>query len=170
MVVTHRFSWIMVWASSTLLSVMDVDGHPALISSFTLVHPCWNFSIHLYTLRHGKLSTSEDKGATCWHVCAESSTANPQNIKTCVRIHTDLPSYDGQIINSLEILRSSCNDHVHQTKRVLFNFARICGWTVFRTDKQNWFCFLKMLTINVASKCSPGNLVTKDSVNYITHA
>ena len=53
-IVTRRFSRIMARASSTLLSVMDVDGRPALSSSFTLVRPCWNFSIHSYTLRRGK--------------------------------------------------------------------------------------------------------------------
>jgi hypothetical protein len=38
-----------------------------------------------------KFSISGDKGAICWHECAESSTADPQNIKTCVRILIVLP-------------------------------------------------------------------------------
>jgi hypothetical protein len=132
-----------------LLSVMVVDGHPAVSLSFTLVGPCWNFSIHSYTLCHGKarppycaesfqwisapgtpsdhktwitarcfslvqmesgtaillrhstklncvmmlkLSTGRDKGAICWHAHTESSTINPQNIKTHVRVLIDLPS------------------------------------------------------------------------------
>jgi hypothetical protein len=36
-----------------------------------------------------KLSTSGDKGANCWHACTESSTSNPQNIKTHVQILID---------------------------------------------------------------------------------
>ena len=51
---TCRFSRIMAWASSTLLSVMDVDGRPALSSSLTLVRPCSNLSIQSYTLCRGK--------------------------------------------------------------------------------------------------------------------
>jgi hypothetical protein len=39
-----------------------------------------------------KLSTSRDKGAISWHAQTESSTTNPQNIKTHVRIPIDLPS------------------------------------------------------------------------------
>ena len=53
-IVNHRFSRIMARVSSTLLSVMDVDGRPVLSSSFTLVRPSWNFWIHSYTLRRGK--------------------------------------------------------------------------------------------------------------------
>ena len=51
-IVTRRFLRITAKASSTMLSIMDV--RPALFSSFTLVRPCWNFSIHSYTLRRGK--------------------------------------------------------------------------------------------------------------------
>jgi hypothetical protein len=40
-----------------------------------------------------KLSTNGDTGALCWHVHAESSTADSQNIKTRVQILIDLPSY-----------------------------------------------------------------------------
>jgi hypothetical protein len=39
-----------------------------------------------------KLSISGDKGVICWHVRAESSTANLQNIKTHVRMLIDFPS------------------------------------------------------------------------------
>ena len=46
-----------------------------------------------------KLSTSGDKGAIRLHARAESSTTNPQNIKTPVRILTDLPSYHDSVLH-----------------------------------------------------------------------
>jgi len=54
-IVTHRFSRIMARASSTLLSVMDVDGRPALSSSFTLSDGVWIFlsiRIHFALVKH----------------------------------------------------------------------------------------------------------------------
>ena len=56
----------MARVSSTLLSVMDVDGRPALSSTFTLVRPCWNFSIHSYTLRRGKALSPYSADSLRW--------------------------------------------------------------------------------------------------------
>lgn len=51
---THQFIKIMVRTRSMLLSVVDVDGHPAPSLCITLTQPFLNFSIDLYTHCCGK--------------------------------------------------------------------------------------------------------------------
>jgi len=82
-IVTHRFSRIMAQVSSTLLSVMDVDGRPALSSSFKLVRPCWNFSILSYTLCRGKALSPYCAESLPWI----SAPGTPSDHKKQIRPH-----------------------------------------------------------------------------------
>lgn len=50
----HQFYRIMVWASSMLLSITDMNECPAISLSFTFFWLCYN-SICLYMLHHGKV-------------------------------------------------------------------------------------------------------------------
>jgi hypothetical protein len=64
-----------------------------------------------------KLSTSRDKSSICWHLCTESCTANPWQIKTCVQILIDLPLY------------SSLNYQTQQAYKISLKYKAVM-WTV----------------------------------------
>jgi hypothetical protein len=52
-VVTYLFATIIIRTCSMMSSEADVQGHPDLASSFTVVDPFLNFSVHLFTLLQG---------------------------------------------------------------------------------------------------------------------
>jgi len=90
-IVIRRFSRIMAQASSTLLSVMDVDGCPVLSLSFKLVRPCWNFLIHSYTLRRGKALSPNCAESLLWISAPGTPSDHKKRITPCCSslVHTE---------------------------------------------------------------------------------